>query len=163
MWSGIRVGALAFACAMLTACAPASGPEVDLAAEESAVRELIVRAFEAEREVFAGRESLESVLQFYAAGAVGQAANMPELQGLDALREYYTEYFSLLMVTVEGGSNQTFVASSGDLAFDIGWNRMVLNGPEGPVEDIGKYLCVLRKVEGEWKIVAISSSSDSPM
>jgi hypothetical protein len=45
------------------------------------------------------------------------------------------------------------------MAWDYGWNRAVY---EGSIEDEGKYLAVWKKINGEWKSVAISFSSDKP-
>jgi hypothetical protein len=39
---------------------------------------------------------------------------------------------------------------------------MVLNGPDGDLLDVGKYLAVWKKIDGEWYIVALSYSSDAP-
>jgi hypothetical protein len=39
---------------------------------------------------------------------------------------------------------------------------MVFETPDGPVEDMGKYLVIWRKIDGEWFVAAIAVSSDAP-
>lgn len=54
------------------------------------------------------------------------------------------------------------VSSSGDLAMDRGTYRLVV-APEGAQQvDIGKYVVVWRKVDGEWKAAADIINSDLP-
>jgi ketosteroid isomerase-like protein len=86
---------------------------------------------------------------------------MPQIKGLKALRNFYTGFFKTLE-TIDGGSTEIIMSESGDMACDYGWNRTVYKGPAGPIEDEGKYLQVMKKVDGQWKCVAISFSSDKP-
>jgi hypothetical protein len=39
---------------------------------------------------------------------------------------------------------------------------MAFAGPEGDLLDVGKYLAVLKKVDDEWFVVALSFTSDAP-
>ena len=39
---------------------------------------------------------------------------------------------------------------------------MVLAGPEGDLLDMGKYLVVWKKTDGEWFVQALSFTSDTP-
>jgi hypothetical protein len=48
------------------------------------------------------------------------------------------------------------------MAWNYTWNRAVYESPEGHIEDEGKALSVWQKINGEWKVVAISYSSDKP-
>ncbi len=48
------------------------------------------------------------------------------------------------------------------MAWDNVWYRIVINGPDGPIEEKGNYLEVWEKINGEWKCVVISISSDEP-
>jgi len=46
------------------------------------------------------------------------------------------------------------------MCYFVAGYKMVLKGSEGNHDEIGKYLAVLRKKSGEWKIEAISYSAD---
>ena len=129
---------------------------VDLKAEEDAIRQLNQRWFEAEQ-----RKDLEATMSFIAVDAVMQVPNMPQLEGWEAIRNFYIDFFQVL-ISVTGGPKRIVVSAAGDLAYDIGTTRAVLEGPDGRVEDDGKYLVVWRRLNGEWKGVAFSFSSDKP-
>jgi ketosteroid isomerase-like protein len=143
------------AASMLAGC---GGPEVDIATELEAVRARSqgVAAAEAAQDVAAA-------LAFWADDAVVQPAGAPQIQGKAALGDLYRQFF-------EGGQLKEFagttshieVSAAGDLSYEYGVNRMVLAGPDGDLLDIGKYLAVWKKINGEWFAVALSFTSDTP-
>jgi ketosteroid isomerase-like protein len=137
----------------------AEEPAVDIAAEKQAIRDMLKTAFEVENQ-----KDVDALmaLDFIAEDIVIQAPNIPQLKGLEAVRNFYTEFFKTL-VSVEGGPTEIIISEVGDMAWDYGWNRVVYTGPEGPIEDEGKYLEVWKKINGDWKIVAVSFSSDKPI
>ena len=128
-----------------------------LAAEEQAIKLLIDNVFEAEK-----RKDIGAILSFYSDDVIVQPPNAPQFQGMEALRNFYVEFLKLL-VSIDGGSTKTVISTAGDMAYDIGWNRTVFEAPGGTIEDEGKYLTVMKKINGEWKIVAISYSSEKTM
>lgn len=140
---------------MLAGC---GGPQVDIATELEAVRARSqgVAAAEAAQDVAAA-------LAFWADNAVVQPAGAPQLQGKAALGDLYHQFF-------EGGQLKEFagttshieVSAAGDLAYEYGVNRMILAGPDGDLLDMGKYLVVWKKIDGEWFAVALSFTSDTP-
>ncbi|MFQ6084148.1 MAG: YybH family protein [Candidatus Aminicenantia bacterium] len=132
-----------------------SGKKIDFAAEESKIRSLNSEAFEAEM-----RKDLETIVNIYADYAIIQGPNMPQFEGKEAIKNFYEEFFKLPIVSIEGGPNKIVISNSGDMAYDIGWNRTVLQQGENQIEDKGKYFCVWKKINDEWKIVVISYSSD---
>jgi hypothetical protein len=87
---------------------------------------------------------------------------MPLIKGLEAPRNFYTEFFKILDSN-ERGSTEIIISEVGDMAWDYGWNRTVYKGPNGPIENEWKYLRVYKKINGNWKFVAISFSSDKPV
>jgi len=131
----------------------AEEPVVDIEAEKQAIIEIVKMAFEAEQQ-----KDIDASISCYAENVVFQPPNMPQLEGLEAIRNFYTEFFKIL-VSIEGGSTKVVISEAGDMAWDYGWNRAVY---EGSMEDEEKYLAVWKKTNGEWKIVAISFSSDKP-
>jgi len=131
---------------------------IDIEAEKKAIKELVKNAFEVEK-----HKDVDEImaLDFFTEDTVAQGPNMPQIKGLEALRIFYTEFFKILE-TIDGGSTEIIISESGDMACDYGWNRTVYKGPDGPFEDEGKYLQVMKKINGKWKCVAISFSSDKP-
>ena len=134
------------------------GPQVDVAAELEAVRarsEGVVAA-EAARDITAA-------LTFWADDAIAQPAGAPQVRGTAALRDLYGQFFETgQLKEFAGTTSHLTVSASGDLAYEYGINRMVVAGPEGDLLDMGKYLAVWKKIDGEWFIVALSFTSDAP-
>ncbi len=133
----------------------AEEPLVDIEAEKQVILQLDQQWIEAEK-----RKELEATMSNAAEGIICQPADMPQFEGLAALRNFYTEFFKIL-VSIEVGTIDVIVSKSGDMAWAYGWNRTVLEGPEGPIEGEGKYLGVWQKIDGKWKAVAVSFSGNS--
>ena len=83
-----------------------------------------------------------------------QVPNLPQLKGLETACNFYTEFFKIL-VSIEGGPAEIIISESGDMAWEYGWNRAVYEGPDGPIEDEGKYLEVWKKIDGKWEIADV--------
>ena len=144
-----------FAASMMAGCAV---PQVDVAAETEAVqtRSEGVVAAEAAFDV-------TEALTFWAEDAIAQGAGTPQIQGTEALNEMYRQYFeSGMLKEFSGTTSHLEVSAAGDLAYEYGVNRFVLAGPEGDLLDMGKYLAVWKKIDGEWFIAALSFTSDAP-
>ncbi|HSG81312.1 MAG TPA: nuclear transport factor 2 family protein [Gemmatimonadota bacterium] len=149
------VVALAFASASAVAC---SGPQVDVAAETEAVRARSRAIVAAE-----AAQDVDAALAFWAPDAVAQPAGAPQAQGHDAIRALYGQFFDTgQLKELEGTTSYLVVSQGGDLAYEYGVNRMVFTGPEGDLLDMGKYLAVWQKIEGEWYVAALSFTSDAP-
>ena len=146
---------LACASASAVACA---GPRVDVAAETEAVRarsEAIVAAEAA--------QDADAALAFWAPDAVAQPAGAPQVQGHEAIRALYGQFYDTgQLKEFEGTTSHLVVSQGGDLAYEYGVNRTVFTGPEGDLLDMGKYLAVWQKIDGEWYVVALSFTSDAP-
>jgi len=148
-------GALLLAAA---SCQPAAPPPPDLAAAEADVRAASTSLVTAEQ---AG--DFDTAVGFYAPDAIVQPANAPQVQGTDAIRALYDQFFEGMQVEeLEGTTTAVAVATSGDMAWEYGVNRIVLGGSNGPVTDMGKYLLVWVKRDGAWKVAALAFSSDAP-
>jgi uncharacterized protein (TIGR02246 family) len=135
----------------------AAAPPVDLTAEADAIRARGAGIVSAE-----ASQDAELSTSFYARDAISQPSGSPQVEGRDAIRELYGHFFSGMLKDFESATTHIDVAASGDLAYEYGINRMVLNGPDGDLLDVGKYLAVWKKIDGEWYIVALSYSSDAP-
>lgn len=125
-------------------------------AEKQVIRDMMETVIEAEQQ-----KDVDALMElgFYAEDVIVQCPNMPQIKGLEAIPNFYTEFFKIL-VTIEGGSSEIIISEAGDMAWVYGWYRSVYKGPDGPIEDEGKYLDIFKKINGEWKCVAASFSSD---
>ncbi|MGD8699424.1 MAG: DUF4440 domain-containing protein [Gemmatimonadales bacterium] len=143
------------AAAVLAGC---GGPQVDIAAETEAVR--------ARSEGIVAAEAafdIETALTFWAEDAISQGAGMPQIQGKQAIGDLYRQYFeSGQLKEFSGTMSHLEVSAAGDLAYEYGVNRFVLAGPEGDLLDMGKYLAVWKKIDGEWYVAALAFTSDAP-
>jgi ketosteroid isomerase-like protein len=142
----------------LAACAPAAPPAPDLAAVEAEVRgasQSLTKAEEA--------KDIDAAMGYWAADAIVQPADAPQVQGADAIRALYDQYFNQMpLQEFEGTTTAISVASGGDMAWEHGVNRFVMNAPNGPQTVMGKYLAVWGKHDGAWKVAALAISNDAP-
>ena len=107
------------------------------------------------------RKDIDAEMQLIADDIVVQPANMPQFIGKGAYREFMREYYKTL-VSTSGKSTRIEVSSSGDMAYDVGTMKVIMEGPEGRFEDDQKYLAVYKKIDRKWKCTALSASSDKP-
>ena len=140
----------------LQACAPAAEPGPTLEDIEAEVR---VRSEALVAAEMAGE--YQTAVTFFTPDVVVQAANVPQIQGRDPLLEV-CETVLATTAEFEGTTTDIVPTASGELAYEYGINRFVFETPDGPVEDLGKYLAVWKKIEGEWYVAAIAFSSDAP-
>ncbi len=105
---------------------------------------------------------MEASLSYLAPDAVVQAGGSPTLVGIHAMRSFYEEFFKIPYTDVVMEERTVVVASSGDLAYDIGPWKLVFEGPEGVTESPGKSTIIWRKFDGQWKCVVMTFSMDAP-
>jgi len=100
---------------------------------------------------------------FYADDAIVQGPGTAQLQGREAITDMYRQFFA--DTTFKGISStisNITVSQSGDFAYEVGINRVVYRSANGDLLDMGKYLLVWKKINGDWYIMAIAFSSDAP-
>jgi ketosteroid isomerase-like protein len=135
-----------------------SAPQVDVAAEMEAVRARSEGVVAAEAAF-----DVPGAMAFWANDAIVHGAGAPQIEGKEAIDDLYRQYFeSGMLKEFSGTTSHLEVSAAGDLAYEYGVNRFVLAGPEGDLLDIGKYLVVWKKIEGEWFITALAFTSDAP-
>ncbi len=139
---------------MITA---ACAPTVDRAAEEQAIRDL-------EREWVAAVAAGDTlaIANFFAENGYFMPPNAPRVDGRGAIRGAWAGMLQLPNVSLTFAPTEIVIAEAGDMAYDIGTYNFGLDGPDGRIEDKGKYVVVWRKVNGEWKVVADIFNSDNP-
>ena len=93
------------------------------------------------------------------------AIEMPNCRPLVKGRAEIEQYFRGLMKEVK---ITTFVLThaestiSGDTAYDVGVYTQRLSTPDGMVDDTGKYIVMLKRTGGDWKIAYAIHNSDRP-
>lgn len=149
---------LAVAIVLASTVGPAAAQTVDLAAEEAAVRARSAEIVAAEDE-----KNVDAAVAFYLEDAIVQAPDAPPVNGRAAIRDFYTQMVTIPYTDLSSDPVDIQVAASGDMAFEHGINRLTLPSPDGgSVTEVGKYLLVWKKVDGEWRIAALSFSMDEP-
>jgi len=139
----------------LVACGARDG--VDVAAETAALMERAAALAAAE-----AAQDRQAALDFWAEDAIVHFAGSPPIVGRDGIAAMYDQFFPQIR-EFEAASTQVEMAASGDLAWELGTNRAVVIGGMGDLLDVGKYLAVWRKIGGEWYVVAVAASSDTPL
>lgn len=126
----------------------------DAKAEQSEIVKLLKENVEAER-----NKDIESSLKFYDEEVYTLAEGMKLMKGRGDLEDLY----ETLMETLVGMENDVIdlhFSDQGDMAYLVASYHMTMQGEEGTHDEIGKYLAVLTKKTGEWKIVAIAYNAD---
>ena len=100
---------------------------------------------------------------FFADDGVLLTPNGAPMRGPDAIRQGAAEMFKMPNLTLTFSPTRIDVASSGDLATELGTYRMSFDSPQGRVEDEGHYVTSWRKRDGEWKVVSDINTSSKPM
>lgn len=139
---------------LLSACAP----RVDLAAAEAELRARAEAVVDAER-----RMAADEAVAFYLEDAVVLPAGAPIIRGRDGVRAMYQEVMGSGMVkSFDATTTHLEVAPSGDIGYEYGVNRMTITTPDGDMLDVGKYLAIWKKVDGQWYAAVLAFNSDAP-
>jgi ketosteroid isomerase-like protein len=104
-------------------------------------------------------KELDSAVGHFAPDAVIHIANLPPVQGREAIGRLYGNIFRFLRAS-EYTPEVMRISRSGDLAYSSGGVTTVFDGERGPVEYPGKYLLVWEKRAGAWIVVAYSISNN---
>lgn len=142
--------------ALLVGCA--SAPRVNIATEEQAIRDLDaaqVRAIAA--------KDLDAIMAPYGPDSYLMMSNAPLAAGRDAIRAMFTEMLQYPGMNFSFTPTRIEVSKAGDMAYDVGTYRMSFDGPQGKVEDEGKYTTAWKKVGGRWMIASDAANSSKPM
>jgi ketosteroid isomerase-like protein len=101
----------------------------------------------------------DRIAALFSDSAVLHIANMPPVEGRDAIREFYRNIFRFLTAST-AVPESIRVSASGDLAYGIGSVANEFRGPEGTSVNTGKYLLVWSRGSGDWMIEVYSVSGN---
>ena len=105
------------------------------------------------------RKDVRGILENLTDDAIMQKSGAPQIRGLDAWSEDYRRFFEgFISTSIESMGIE--VSSSCDMAWGYGVYVSHFEGPSAPVKTTGKYLSVWKKVDGNWKAVAVSITED---
>ena len=100
---------------------------------------------------------------FYAPNAVEMASNTPIVKGQDAIQRWYQSWLLNPNNRLEFATDTVEVAEGRDFAYERGTYRFHTKTESGEDVDVGKYLTVWKKIDGQWKVVADMANSDKPL
>jgi ketosteroid isomerase-like protein len=150
----MRTAATIAALALTLAAGACAGPTTQEFTKDDAEA---IRRTNQELVVALKAKDADKVMAQYAENSVFMPPNAPLLRGKDPLKAYYTGLFDKgadLQMEVEE------VAGSGLLGYDSG--SYTVNFAADGSRDRGKYLRLLRNVNGTWRVEKTIWSSDLP-
>ena len=147
------------AAAVITAgCAKetASSGNANPAADEKAIRDLVVQTVEA-----AGRKDMNTYLRFYAPKAALVLPGLPIQYGISAPRENgFPEGYAIKMDTAK-----VEIARAGDMGYAFGTYEQTAPDPKTKAlaDSVGKWMAVFQKQpDGSWGAIADTYNVDPP-
>ncbi len=144
---------------VLVLAASGCAPQVDVEAEEAAIREVLAGWAEAWND-----KDVERVLSSTTEDASLLPPNAPIATGREALRALVTQIVESPGYTLTVEITKVEASRAGDLAYSSGTYEITVDDPEGnPVTERGKWVLVCKKQpDGTWKVVTHIWNSDGP-
>lgn len=139
--------------AVVLACAPS----VDKDAAEQTIRDIDARWVQA---IAAG--DADAIAALYADDAYMLVPNQVRIAGREGIKSTWADMLSANMA-LTFTPNRIEIADAGDMAYEVGTYNLAMDGPDGRVQDNGKYVVVWMSEEGEWHVVADIFNSDLPL
>ena len=136
---------------------PATAP-VDTAADEQQIRNLDTQWLQA-----VNSKDATSVANMYADDGALLPPNAPMASGHDAILSTWTSLLATPGLTINFAPTKVVVASSGDLAVDIGTYTATTSTADpaaSPTAETGKYVVTWVKRNDEWKVLTDMYSPD---
>jgi ketosteroid isomerase-like protein len=111
-------------------------------------------------EAVAARDA-DRVAAHFAADSRLHVANMPPVEGREAIRRFYRNLFRFLAASA-ASPETAHVSASGDLAYTTGSTSNRFRAGDGTVEYAGKYVLVWTRHEGDWQVAVYAISGNEP-
>ena len=104
----------------------------------------------------------KAIAALYTDDAVEMPPNHPPVKGRAALQQFYEKQFAMGKI-----SNFTLqhleTRGTGDDGYDVGTYRQTMAPAKGqPMSDTGKYVVILKRTDGSWKVKYAIYNSDMP-
>jgi uncharacterized protein (TIGR02246 family) len=107
----------------------------------------------------------KAVGALYTEDAVEMPPNQPMIKGRSAIEQYYAKLFGGGMKIMNFTLDHLDSRAMGDNAWDVGTYKQSMQGETGtttPSSDSGKYVVLLKRVGGAWKVAYAIYNSDTP-
>jgi len=105
----------------------------------------------------------DAIVALYADDATVLPAGGARRDGREAIRAMWARSLTAPGLEMKIASGRKLVSEAGDMVADIGTYDFRMRGPRGePLHDVGKYVTVMKKVDGRWKMVVDIWNSDPP-
>jgi ketosteroid isomerase-like protein len=158
-----KIGVAAF-CGCVGLMMLASGCKQQTPADTRAADAQTIRDLDAQWSKSAGAHDLDGTVSYYSDDAFVLPPNAPIATTKEAIRAGWATSVGP-GVDMSFQTNKVEVASSGDIAYDVGTYAVSMKDAQGnPVTDRGKYVAVWKKqADGKWKAVADTWNSDLPV
>lgn len=145
---------------LLAGCntAPPAAPAVDLAAEQSKIRDI-----EAGWVKEAAAKDLEKSAGHYADDAILMMPGAPPAKGKDAIKAAWKGLLDDPNLKLNFSADRVEMSAGGDLATTRGSYTMTVTNPKTkkPVDDKGSYMTVYKKqADGDWKVIEDITTSE---
>ena len=111
-------------------------------------------------------KDIDKICSFYSPDAISMDQDFPSSIGIEAIRKANEKWLSDTLISKTVGESivdAVEVSSSGDMAWDRGPINYMMNTSDGPVEFVGKWINIWRKIGGQWKVVAVIANNDKPL
>jgi uncharacterized protein (TIGR02246 family) len=157
----VTLSVLVGGCARKEPAAQASGDRqtaapVDTKAAEAEIRQGDKEFFDAVK-----ARNANAIADQYAPDAISMPANSPPLMGREAILQFNQQMLKTPGLAITGESDVIKFSDDGTMAYAAGKYSASFTDPKGhAVKDEGKYLNVLRRVDGKWRVVADAFSSN---
>jgi len=134
----------------------ATAAPVDTKAAEAEIRKGDEDFFSA-----AKAKDANAIAALYATDAVSMPQNSPPLVGHDAILKYNQDFVKLPKLAITGESETIRFSDDGTMAYDTGnYSVSYVDAKGHTIKDQGKFLNVLKKVDGKWKVIVDAFSSN---
>lgn len=137
---------------LVTACAR------DGASPQAVERDRLERRQDEFIAALAARDA-DRAAALFAEDAVIHVANMPPLEGREAIHRFYGNLFNYLSAS-EATLERLEISASGDMAYATGRASNEFRSAEGSTGYTGKYVLVWKKIDDDWRIALYGVSSN---
>lgn len=137
---------------LITSCEQKEEPQIDLEAEKRAIQKV-----DEEFHTAISSHDLEKLKTLLAENVVSLTHNpdYPKADGIEVVSRLTQEFFDETPdLKVRTESQMIHISPDANMAYLIGNYSMTYGKPEDPQRDSGRYIFVLNKNDGFWKIAA---------
>lgn len=105
----------------------------------------------------------KTIAALYTEDAVEMPPNHPPVKGRTAIGQYYEKQFGAGKIA-NFSLEHVETRSAGDTGYDVGTYRQNITPTGGQaISDTGKYVVILKRTAGAWKVAYAIYNSDTPL